>query len=131
MDSSAPFSQGFSSRSTASMGKERSIDRREPLFGKFPADGQLRSGRSDRIFILSIRSGGGMTPFLRRVMLLVCGTALIAAETGCLGRDLVAAVLRMRGEHFFYENDLVRSWRGYDRARRWGGRSVEIDLDMV
>src|SRR5437899_684895 len=71
-----------------------------------------------------------MSLSFRRMILLACVISLVASETACLGCEFVASVLRMRGEHVFYQNDLVRAWRLYDKAR-WWGESEDLDLDVV
>src|SRR5437899_562172 len=72
-----------------------------------------------------------MSPLFKRVCLLIGVTCAMGTETACFGREFVAAILRMRGEHFFYENNLARSWQLYATARRWGGRKEELDLDEL
>jgi len=67
----------------------------------------------------------------RRVVVLTCFIALLAAESGYFVRRCVGSVLRLQGERSFFRNRHVLAWSLYQKALAWGGDRERLETDMV
>jgi len=67
----------------------------------------------------------------RKALILATFLLVLAAETTCFGRQLVAGAFRLHGFHAFLRNDLQGSWRAYERALAWGGDRQRLEVDEI
>lgn len=68
---------------------------------------------------------------VRKSLLLLCFTALLAAETTYFGSRCAAGILRLKGERAFFRNDHQRAWTDYRRALAAGGDRETLETDQI
>ena len=72
-----------------------------------------------------------MKSVTKKAAILTCAVGLIVAETVHFGSQIVASVMRVRGERAFFRVDHPSAWRFYRRALARGGDGDRLETDMV
>ena len=68
---------------------------------------------------------------VRKVLILMCFTGLLVAESTWFARMFVAGVQRIRGERAFFSNHHEQAWNRYRKALDLGGDRETLEIDQI
>lgn len=68
---------------------------------------------------------------VRKSLLLLCVTALLAAESVYFISRCTAGILRLKGERAFFRNEHERAWTDYRRSLALGGDRETLETDEI
>lgn len=68
---------------------------------------------------------------VRKSLLLLCFTALLAAESVYFASHCAAGILRLQGERAFFRNDQQQAWTDYRRSLALGGDRETLETDQI
>jgi len=68
---------------------------------------------------------------VRKVLIVMCFTALLAMESAYFARACAAGIQRIRGERAFFSNRHEQAWNRYRKALNLGGDRETLETDQI